>query len=116
MRLLPICLAGGADLRAIQTLLGHADIATTEIYTHIQEERLRELVLEHHPLAQPTENRSVMEHFDFDSGFWLTFCGDFRPADPIGFFLWLRDRLDRRLAQQSCKHKPIKAHLAQHGR
>ena len=46
-------LAGGADLRAIQTLLGHADIATTEIYTHIQEERLRELVLEHHPLAQP---------------------------------------------------------------
>jgi integrase/recombinase XerD len=46
-------LAGGADLRAIQTLLGHADIATTEIYTHIQEERLRELVLEHHPLAHP---------------------------------------------------------------
>ena len=46
-------LAGGADLRSIQTLLGHADIATTEIYTHIQYERLRELVLEHHPLAQP---------------------------------------------------------------
>ena len=46
-------LAGGADLRSIQILLGHADIATTEIYTHIQEERLRELVLEHHPLAQP---------------------------------------------------------------
>ena len=45
-------LAGGADLRAIQTLLGHADIATTEIYTHIQEQRLRELVLEYHPLAQ----------------------------------------------------------------
>ena len=45
-------LAGGADLRSIQTLLGHADIATTEIYTHIQDERKRNLVLEHHPLAQ----------------------------------------------------------------
>ena len=46
-------LAGGADLRSIQILLVFEDIATTEIYTHIQEERLRELVLEHHPLAQP---------------------------------------------------------------
>ena len=46
-------LAGGADLRSIQTLLGHADIATTEIYTHIQDKRLRELVLKHHPLAHP---------------------------------------------------------------
>lgn len=45
-------LAGGADLRSIQTLLGHADISTTEIYTHVLEERLRELVLEHHPLAK----------------------------------------------------------------
>lgn len=45
-------LAGGADLRAIQTLLGHADIATTEIYTHVLDERLRDLVLEHHPLNQ----------------------------------------------------------------
>lgn len=44
-------LANGADLRAIQTLLGHADVGTTEIYTHVLEERLRELVLEHHPLA-----------------------------------------------------------------
>ncbi|MGH1414451.1 MAG: site-specific tyrosine recombinase XerD [Pelagimonas sp.] len=44
-------LANGADLRAIQTLLGHADVATTEIYTHVLEERLKELVLEHHPLA-----------------------------------------------------------------
>ncbi|SNR59091.1 site-specific tyrosine recombinase XerD [Puniceibacterium sediminis] len=44
-------LANGADLRAIQTFLGHADVATTEIYTHVLEERLRELVLEHHPMA-----------------------------------------------------------------
>ncbi|MCR9148686.1 MAG: tyrosine recombinase [Rhodobacteraceae bacterium] len=44
-------LAGGADLRAIQMMLGHADVATTEIYTHVLEARLRDLVLEHHPLA-----------------------------------------------------------------
>lgn len=46
-------LAGGADLRTIQTLLGHADVATTEIYTHVLDARLRALVLQHHPLAQP---------------------------------------------------------------
>jgi integrase/recombinase XerD len=45
-------LAGGADLRSIQTLLGHADVATTEIYTQVLDERLKELVLDHHPLAQ----------------------------------------------------------------
>ncbi|MGB0499213.1 MAG: tyrosine recombinase [Rubricella sp.] len=45
-------LAGGADLRAIQMLLGHADIATTEIYTHVADERLDALVFEHHPLAR----------------------------------------------------------------
>lgn len=44
-------LSNGADLRVIQTLLGHADLATTEIYTHVLEDRLKELVLEHHPLA-----------------------------------------------------------------
>lgn len=45
-------LANGADLRAIQTLLGHADVSTTEIYTHVLDERLKELVLTHHPLAR----------------------------------------------------------------
>ncbi len=45
-------LARGADLRSLQTLLGHADIATTEIYTHVQPERLQRLVQAHHPLAR----------------------------------------------------------------
>jgi integrase/recombinase XerD len=44
-------LAGGADLRALQTMLGHADIATTEIYTHVDASRLVELVNRDHPLV-----------------------------------------------------------------
>ncbi len=43
-------LANGADLRAIQVLLGHANLSTTEIYTHVLEARLQELVMDHHPL------------------------------------------------------------------
>jgi len=45
-------LANGADLRIIQTLLGHADVATTEIYTHVLDEKLQSLVEDHHPLAK----------------------------------------------------------------
>ncbi|PWE34222.1 recombinase XerD [Maritimibacter sp. 55A14] len=45
-------LANGADLMSIQTLLGHADVSTTEIYTHVLDERLKTLVMDHHPLAR----------------------------------------------------------------
>lgn len=51
-------LEGGADLRALQTMLGHADIATTEIYTHVDSRRLVELVNERHPLVDALRQRA----------------------------------------------------------
>ncbi len=50
-------LEGGADLRVLQTLLGHADIATTQIYTHVDSARLVALVNERHPLAGRASRR-----------------------------------------------------------
>ncbi|MHA0328042.1 tyrosine recombinase [Sphingomonas melonis] len=51
-------LAGGADLRALQAMLGHADIATTEIYTHVDASRLVALVNTRHPLTDPERRDS----------------------------------------------------------
>lgn len=50
-------LEGGADLRALQSMLGHADIATTEIYTHVDSRRLVDLVNRHHPLVDAAPRR-----------------------------------------------------------
>ena len=52
-------LGRGADLRSLQALLGHADISTVQIYTHVQPERLRELVEAHHPLARAPSTPSL---------------------------------------------------------
>ncbi|MDT8760968.1 tyrosine-type recombinase/integrase [Sphingomonas psychrotolerans] len=57
-------LEGGADLRALQAMLGHADIATTEIYTHVDTKRLVELVNQRHPLGEALDNSPNVPRVD----------------------------------------------------
>jgi integrase/recombinase XerD len=72
-------LAGGADLRVIQTLLGHADLSTTEIYTHVLEGQLRDLVFNHHPLADKASNSGAGKTRQAEIGPTKTRPGKTRP-------------------------------------
>jgi integrase/recombinase XerD len=61
-------LARGADLRSLQMLLGHADISTVQIYTHVQTDRLRKVVEDHHPLSDSWADPATREAGQSDSG------------------------------------------------
>ena len=52
-------LQGGADLRSLQAMLGHADVGTTQIYTHVMPSHLRETVDRHHPRAASRRNQAM---------------------------------------------------------
>jgi integrase/recombinase XerD len=50
-------LNNGGNLKSIQTMLGHKDISTTEIYTHVLDAKLKEAVMQHHPLSKTNKNK-----------------------------------------------------------